>query len=350
MEPYYINNGMGSMHTVQQPADLNNSLLSQPFNPNTTAQQPYQQTYQQPVQYQQQPYQQPAPKKGNTKRYQCTWEGCDRMFAGPHNVNQHIREAHTKEKPFKCPECTALGYDTGFARPFSLNRHRRQRHHVDTRVARPAGVVENARGPGAMAAGDADMGGMLRGVLFGNNVNNNSAALPQAPANMGGFQNNAPATQNGEDDWFGAFANSGNAAAQADNSGGQAFAPDATIDDFFNSGNDQMNVKQPSDQIQPAVISCGHCGYKTQDQNPMLLHQHDEHLVPNTPLCDCTVCKMIYVGDDSEPGAQAHAQQLAAGALDVSAQEVDTGLGEMGAGFDMSAAGDAMDFAADGMR
>ena len=111
MEPYYTNtdsnSGMYSMHTVQQPADLNNSLLNQPFNPSAT----YQHSAQQPT-----------PKKSHPKRYQCTREGCERMFAGPHNVNQHIREAHTGEKPYKCPECTALGHDKAFARPFSCFR------------------------------------------------------------------------------------------------------------------------------------------------------------------------------------------------------------------------------------
>lgn len=172
MEPYYNNssNGMYSMHTVQEPADLNNSLLAQPFNPN-----------QQPA------YQPPAPKKSQAKlRYKCTWEDCERMFAGPHNVNQHIREAHTGQKPYKCPECTALGHDKGFARPFSLNRHRRQIHHVETGMKATAVAMGNGQGPDAMAAGDADVGDIFRGILFGNTDN---GGVPQpAQASMGGFQ------------------------------------------------------------------------------------------------------------------------------------------------------------------
>lgn len=335
MEPEYSNTGMYSMHTVQQPADLNNSLLNQPLNLNSSPKLPA--SGAQPAQ--QQPYQQPAPKKGYVKRHPCPWEGCDRLFAGQHNVNQHIREAHTGERPYRCPECAALGHDKAFARPFSLNRHRRQRHNVDTRGKVIATGMQNMQGPDA-TAGDADVGQMFRGMLFGNN-----GAVPQpAPANMDGLQNGMVGVQSAENDFFGAFANEVNTSARrpANIGGAPYFDANATIDDFFNSSSDQMDMEPVNDK--PNVMSCGYCDeFKSEDPNSILLHQHDAHFAPNTPLCDCTVCKMMFIGNESDAQAQVHAQQLAEGAFGVLTPPEDEMGGHMQMG-GIPGAGDAMDF------
>lgn len=334
MEPYYTNtdsnSGMYSMHTVQQPADLNNSLLNQPFNPSAT----YQHSAQQPT-----------PKKSHPKRYQCTREGCERMFAGPHNVNQHIREAHTGERPYKCPECTALGHDKAFARPFSLNRHRRQRHHVESGVQ---ARMSDQQGPGVMAAGDADVAGMFRGMLFGNE---NAQVLQPAPMSMGGSQNATTANagaQSEEDEWFKALVGENITGLRVpgdavDFQDFQDWGADASIDDFFNTASDQMDVEKAFNK--PDALGCGYCDqFKSEDINPLLLHQHDKHFVPNTPLCDCTVCKMLYVGHEDDPQALAHAQQLEAGALDMSVPEDGAGAADVGMVFDGTGVGGTVDF------
>jgi hypothetical protein len=60
-------------------------------------------------------------------RYQhlCPYAGCGRLFASPHNVDQHIREQHTGERPYKCKRC-----GKAFARPGTLNRHLAKVHKV----------------------------------------------------------------------------------------------------------------------------------------------------------------------------------------------------------------------------
>lgn len=58
------------------------------------------------------------PKQIQAKNFPCTWEDCPRMFTCPHNVQQHVREKHTGERPNVCEDCGA-----SFPRPYSLNRH-----------------------------------------------------------------------------------------------------------------------------------------------------------------------------------------------------------------------------------
>ncbi|KXL41650.1 MAG: hypothetical protein FE78DRAFT_518584 [Acidomyces sp. 'richmondensis'] len=47
--------------------------------------------------------------------------GEPRLFAGRHHLQQHIRERHTQERPYKCPVC-GPGH-RGFNRAWTLNRH-----------------------------------------------------------------------------------------------------------------------------------------------------------------------------------------------------------------------------------
>lgn len=79
--------------------------------------------------------------------FPCSWNGCDRMFACPHNVEQHIREAHTGERPYECGRC-----GTAFARPFALYRHLKGIHGV-----------ENA-GPGRGRGGGLERIGIVEGA------------------------------------------------------------------------------------------------------------------------------------------------------------------------------------------
>ena len=61
----------------------------------------------------------------------CPWEGCDRLFTCQHNIDQHVREAHTGERPYVCELCVLEGEMADFARPGSLNRHYRDVHKID---------------------------------------------------------------------------------------------------------------------------------------------------------------------------------------------------------------------------
>ena len=86
------------------------------------------------------------PGRQLAKTHPCTWPDCPRFFACPHNVQQHIREKHTHEKPYKCEECV----DVAFARQYGLNRHKAQVHGDGEKASRVAadrhtyGVVPSA--------------------------------------------------------------------------------------------------------------------------------------------------------------------------------------------------------------
>lgn len=64
----------------------------------------------------------------------CPWEGCDRLFTCQHNIDQHVREVHTGERPYVCELCVLEGKMADFARPGSLNRHYRDVHRIDWNV------------------------------------------------------------------------------------------------------------------------------------------------------------------------------------------------------------------------
>ncbi|KAE8233166.1 hypothetical protein CF326_g1795 [Tilletia indica] len=53
------------------------------------------------------------------KPFKCPFEGCDKAFAESSNLSKHVR-VHTGARPFICPEC---GH--GFARPDGLERHKK---------------------------------------------------------------------------------------------------------------------------------------------------------------------------------------------------------------------------------
>jgi hypothetical protein len=101
MTYHQTNHGPGSIHTTTtQKLNLSSSLLNTPFVP--------------------------AGQQPNKKKFRCTWEGCTRSFDSPHNVKQHVREAHTGEKPHVCNACWANGVRSAFTRPFGLTRHMQQ--------------------------------------------------------------------------------------------------------------------------------------------------------------------------------------------------------------------------------
>ncbi|KAK3047937.1 hypothetical protein LTR09_010611 [Extremus antarcticus] len=71
----------------------------------------------------------------------CMYPGCGRWFVCDHNLEQHIRERHTHERPYACdfPECGKR-----FSRPWSLSRHLRLVHKFENAV-RKAGKGKKAQ-------------------------------------------------------------------------------------------------------------------------------------------------------------------------------------------------------------
>ncbi|CAG8443927.1 7493_t:CDS:2 [Diversispora eburnea] len=73
------------------------------------------------------------PSKPGTKSFECTYEGCGRIFKRSEHLKRHIRSIHTLERPFHCPfpHCTKR-----FSRSDNLSQH--------VRVHRPNGKEKNA--------------------------------------------------------------------------------------------------------------------------------------------------------------------------------------------------------------
>ncbi|KAJ2348365.1 hypothetical protein GGH91_001414 [Coemansia sp. RSA 2671] len=67
--------------------------------------------------------------EAESRRYTCTFSGCDKLFKRYEHLKRHFR-THTGERPYKCPapEC-----DKVFARMDNLNQHIRS--HVNRRTA-----------------------------------------------------------------------------------------------------------------------------------------------------------------------------------------------------------------------
>ncbi|KAK5167505.1 uncharacterized protein LTR77_007204 [Saxophila tyrrhenica] len=79
----------------------------------------------------------------NKYKVPCPFDGCNRLFVCDHNCNQHIREAHTKERPYVCPENHCK---SAFARLGSLNRHIRLIHHKNPSWSGRDGASPAGRG------------------------------------------------------------------------------------------------------------------------------------------------------------------------------------------------------------
>jgi hypothetical protein len=73
-------------------------------------------------------------------KFPCDFAGCGRKFRSPHNVQQHVRAAHTGERPFACSLCEEKGKQKAFVRLASLYRHIRGVHKMDVDFTRGKGV------------------------------------------------------------------------------------------------------------------------------------------------------------------------------------------------------------------
>ncbi|KAK0566243.1 zinc-finger protein [Tilletia horrida] len=85
------------------------------------------------------------------KPFKCPFAGCDKAFAESSNLSKHIR-VHTGARPFVCSEC-----GSGFARPDGLERHRkvhrRQREREQEKGKQKAGRQMAAKANQAAARG-----------------------------------------------------------------------------------------------------------------------------------------------------------------------------------------------------
>ncbi|KAK5122083.1 hypothetical protein LTR85_004329 [Meristemomyces frigidus] len=106
-----------------------------------------------------------ATKKKPAKVHPCPHackdkSGQPRLFTCQHNVQQHVREKHTLERPYKCEICDDSR--RGFNRPFTYNRHMLMFHGIQTGPGKGHAVrraKQTAPAPpafGAPAAGQPD--------------------------------------------------------------------------------------------------------------------------------------------------------------------------------------------------
>ena len=236
--------------TTTQSSNLASSLLNTPFVPAT------------------------APKtshgrRNRAKRFLCTWQGCGRYFECPHNVQQHIREAHTLEKPYQCDDCAAQGVFSAFSRQGTLNRHKRQVHFVGTKPSKPASssssktTVPQWTGQPQLVENDEFVG--------------MGAMLTQANFEMGTVSSDIEMSD-------------------------VQFQFDAAPPGIDNSGAQKSGS-----------LTCGECDYAAAENEDILMHMHATHGAPNTRFCICNVCSMMFM--PSEDDAIDHAMLLGNGAL-----------------------------------
>ena len=170
------------------------------------------------------------------KVHPCSWTGCDRLFSCQHNVEQHIREAHTFEKPHVCHICGA-----GFSRPYGLNRHL-QVHGVQ----KPEG--EGGRGRKRKRP-ETDAGQKSPALAS----SRDDTPMPNYSTGQQSFNANQPMVN-----------------AQPDSHPQpQAYA----IDNFF---------------LNPTT--CAVCPEVLNNREDLLQHHHFEHGFPQSEYCDCEKC------------------------------------------------------------
>ncbi|KAK4505105.1 hypothetical protein PRZ48_003068 [Zasmidium cellare] len=161
----------------------------------------------------------------------CTWEGCGRMFTCQHNVNQHIREAHTGERPSVCEICAKLGGSAAFSRPYSLNRHLRSQHGVEPYIHKKP-PMKTIKTTGPVSAVPASAGRSKKGGRKPKAGNQQSGAV-HGPSSMA------------------------------------------------------LPMQSPPAHNQ----SCQYCGSLLEGAEHAMLHMHLEHGVPASPHCGCSFCK-----------------------------------------------------------
>lgn len=223
-----------NVHTATtQSYDLASSLLNTPFVPVTEAQAP-------------------RSRRNRPKKYPCSWHGCDRFFDCRHNVQQHIREAHTLEKPYECDLCTAEGVFSAFSRQYGLNRHMRQVHSISNQPSK------------AVSSWSAS-----------------HSAAPQWTSQSEFVEH---------DD----FAETGAMLAQAHFDMGAVSSDVEMSDSQFQFDTELSGVDISDVQHSDFIFACDQCGYTSATEEDVFTHSHAAHKIPNTQFCPCRICTMMF--------------------------------------------------------
>ena len=222
------------------------------------------------------------PGRQLTKTHPCTWPGCPRFFACPHNVQQHIREKHTHEKPFKCEACAAENVETAFARQYGLNRHRAQVHGAGEK---PSRVAARGRTYGSEPAAE------LTQPDFPFVVPDQGVEAGDEFAEMMGLLQEA------------------NNAEMDVSAGGDVEISDVQFD--FGAG-----LPEPTTATATATSAhtnnaqdswlflCGDCDYAATTRKEVNMHMHPAHRVPNSRLCACSICTMLHSSSEVDAARQ----------------------------------------------
>ena len=220
-----------NVHTATtQSYDLASSLLNTPFVPAAEAQAP-------------------RSRRNRPKKYPCSWQGCDRFFDCRHNVQQHIREAHTLEKPYECDFCTAEGVFSAFSRQYGLNRHMRQVHSVNNQPSK------------AMSSSSAS-----------------HSAAPQ-------WTNRSQLLENDK------FTETGAMLAQAKFEVGAVSSDVEMADSQFQFDAELSDMDISGEQL---FFSCDQCGHTSAIEEDIFTHMHALHNFPNTQFCSCRICTLMF--------------------------------------------------------
>lgn len=222
------------------------------------------------------------PGRQLTKPHPCTWPGCPRFFACPHNVQQHIREKHTHEKPFKCEACAAENVETAFARQYGLNRHRAQVHGAGEKPSRVA----------------------ARGRTYGSE--------PAAELTQPDFPFVVPdqGVESGDEfaEMMGLLQEANNAEMDV-SAGGDVDISDVQFD--FGAGLPEpttptaTTTSAHSNNAQDSgLFFCGDCDYAATTRKEVDMHMHPAHRVPNSCLCACSICSMLYSSSEVDAARQ----------------------------------------------
>jgi hypothetical protein len=269
------------------------------------------------------------PDRQLAKTHPCTWPDCPRFFACPHNVQQHIREKHTHEKPYKCEECV----DVAFTRQYGLNRHNAQVHGVGEKPSRVAairhrhGVAPSAEPeqpfvpcaePTQATAGADDEFAKLFGFLAeenaGMNVSGGDVEMADDPFDFDADQSETAAF----DMPRGQF-----------HFGAEQQQPTATT---ANNNNNNNNNNNSSNSQGGGLLGCGECDYSAATRNDVRMHMHVAHQVPNNPLCACDICTMLQCSSEIDAANQM-SLVVQGGFQNIREDENASFLGEEGADF-----------------
>lgn len=249
-----------NVHTATTESyDLASSLLNTPFAPATESKAS-------------------RNPRNRAKKYPCTWwQGCNRFFDCPHNVQRHLREAHTGEKPYGCEVCAAEGVFSAFSRQYGLNRHKRQVHFISTQ---PSKAVSGSNASDLGAAASLQWTNQSQ-VVENDEFQANGAILAQANSDMGADSSDVQVPD-------------------------EQFVFDAESSDMDISG------EQPSSGL---TFACAECGFASATEGGIFSHMHAAHKAPNTRFCACDICTVMF--KPSEEDAMNHTILLRAGAFHV---------------------------------